>query len=60
MIKLLEVYTQEEGNLCSSFYKVTAAYEYLNQTLADIYMNINIPVFTFLESLKPTLAKLYE
>lgn len=28
MVKLLEVSTQEEGNLCSSFYKVTAVYEY--------------------------------
>jgi hypothetical protein len=30
MVKLLEVCTQEEGNLCSSFFKVTAAYEYVS------------------------------
>lgn len=37
MVKVLEVCSQQEGNLCSSFYKVTAAYEYFDQVVHDLY-----------------------
>lgn len=36
MVKLIEVSSQEEGNLCSSFYKVSAAYEFYSGTLAYV------------------------
>jgi len=37
MVKLLEITSQEEGNLCSSFYKVTAVYEYFDEVVEDLF-----------------------
>jgi hypothetical protein len=37
MVKLLEISSHEEGNLCSSFYKVTAVYEYFETVVEHYY-----------------------
>lgn len=55
MIKLVEVDTNEESNLCSTFYRVTAIYEYFENTLRNVgHLNM-----TTLKSLVSTLNQLY-
>jgi hypothetical protein len=44
VVKLLEVASQEEGTLCTSFYRVQAAYEYIDQTLEDILETSRFPL----------------
>ena len=36
MVHLLDVCIQNESNLCATFYKVTAVYEYLHQVVEDL------------------------
>lgn len=64
MVKVLEVYAQEEGNLCSSFYKISAVYEYYSKTLED-YLKRGMQFETrsvevFLGSMVGILKVLYE
>lgn len=40
MVKLLEISSLEEGNLCSSFYKITAVYEYLDTVVENYYSEL--------------------
>ncbi|CAK77622.1 unnamed protein product (macronuclear) [Paramecium tetraurelia] len=59
LVKLVEVDTQEETNLCSTFYKVTALFEYYDITLRQICKQASINCLFVLKGLTETLSKLY-
>ncbi|CAD8171485.1 unnamed protein product [Paramecium pentaurelia] len=59
LVKLVEVDTQEETNLCSTYYKVTALYEYYDITLRQISKQASINCLFVLKSLAEILSKLY-
>ncbi|CAD8079113.1 unnamed protein product [Paramecium sonneborni] len=59
LVKLVEVDTQEETNLCSTFYKVTALYEYYDISLRQISKQASINCLFVLKSLAEILRQLY-
>ncbi|CAK71834.1 unnamed protein product (macronuclear) [Paramecium tetraurelia] len=60
LVKLVEVDTQEETNLCSTFYKVTALYEYYDISLRQITKEASINCLFVLKCLAEILSQLYE
>lgn len=42
MVHLMDVSTQDESNLCATFYKVTAVYEYFHQVVEDLHEDLQI------------------
>ncbi|CAK81054.1 unnamed protein product (macronuclear) [Paramecium tetraurelia] len=59
LVKLVEVDTQEESNLCSTFYKVSALYEYYDITLREITKQASVNCLFVLKSLSEGLRELY-
>ncbi|CAD8168565.1 unnamed protein product [Paramecium octaurelia] len=59
LVKLVEVDTQEETNLCSTYYKVTALFEYYDITLRQICKQASINCLFVLKGLAETLSNLY-
>ncbi|CAD8084917.1 unnamed protein product [Paramecium sonneborni] len=59
LVKLVEVDMQEESNLCSTFYKVSALYEYYDTTLREITKQASVNCLFVLKSLSEGLIELY-
>ncbi|CAD8160575.1 unnamed protein product [Paramecium pentaurelia] len=59
LVKLVEVDTQEETNLCSTFYRVTALYEYYDINLRQITKQASINCLFVLKCLADILSQLY-
>ncbi|CAD8074086.1 unnamed protein product [Paramecium sonneborni] len=60
LVKLVELDTQEETNLCSTFYKVTALYEYYDTNLRQISKQASINCLFVLKCLAEILKQFYE
>lgn len=54
-VKLVDVDTHEESNLCSTLYRVTAVYEYFENTLRD-HGSLTLPN---IKQLAQTLNSIY-